>query len=260
MGSQFSRAWLATVRNFLFPIIVLALFGAGNAPSAHGGEKKPSPCNDDAMIVFDASGSMSGNQVLGIPNSRARIDEVRSALAQVLPSATKYRRVGLVTYGPGPYNQCNVKLEFKPTPNAEDLIMNAVNGLVPAGKTPLTQGVEQAAEALNFRSKPGVVVVVTDGEETCGRSPCELAKKLHLTADQLTVHVIGFRYDGFSWTGEGNSVMNLMCLAEENNGLYIKANSEDELVEALEKTLDCPMVSLAPLGAGTLGSRPEGRP
>jgi Ca-activated chloride channel family protein len=56
------------------------------------------------MIVFDASGSMSGNQTLGIPNSQARIDEVRAALAQVLSGVTKFRRVGLVTYGPGPYN------------------------------------------------------------------------------------------------------------------------------------------------------------
>ena len=57
------------------------------------------------MIVFDASGSMSGNQVLGIPNSKARIDEVRAALAQVLPTAAAHRRIGLITYGPGPYNQ-----------------------------------------------------------------------------------------------------------------------------------------------------------
>jgi Ca-activated chloride channel family protein len=87
-------------------------------------------------------------------------------------------------------------------------------------------------------------VVVTDGEETCGGSPCTLAKQLQLLGDQLTVHVIAFRYDGFSWTG-GNSVMDLMCLADENHGLYARANSEDELVEALEKTLDCPMVSQA---------------
>jgi Ca-activated chloride channel homolog len=236
-----------TAPNFRFVFIALIMAAACNVPASRGEETKPTPCNEDAMIVFDASGSMSGNQVLGIPNSRARIDEVRAALAQVLPSATKFRRVGLVTYGPGLYNQCNVKLEFKPIPDATGPIMSAVNNLVPAGKTPLTEGVERAAEALNFRSKPGVVVVVTDGEETCGRSPCALAKQLHLTADRLTVHVIGFRYDGFSWTGGGNSVMELMCLADENNGLYIKANSEDELVEALEKTLDCPMVSMAPL-------------
>jgi Ca-activated chloride channel family protein len=122
--------------------------------------------------------------------------------------------------------------------------MRAVDRLVPSGKTPLTAAVEQAAEVLNYRAKPGVIVLVTDGEETCGRSPCDLAKQLRLTADQLTVHVIAFRYDGFSWTG-GNAVVDLMCLANENKGVYAKANSEEELVEALSKTLDCPMISEA---------------
>ncbi len=209
-------------------------------------EKKPAPCTEDAMIVFDASGSMSGNQTLGIPNSKPRIDEVKWALSQVLPSATKFRRVGLITYGPGEYNQCNVKLELKPTLDAGEEIMSVVDGLIPAGKTPLTSAVEQAAEVLNYRNKPGVIVAITDGEETCGRSPCDLGKQLAATAQQLTVHVIAFRYEGFSWTG-GNSILDLMCLAESNHGLYIKANSEAELVEALEKTLDCPMVSQAPL-------------
>jgi Ca-activated chloride channel family protein len=209
-------------------------------------DKKLAPCTEDAMIVFDASGSMSGNQTLGIPNSKPRIDEVKWALSQVLPSATKFRRVGLITYGPGAYNQCNVKLELKPTLDAGEEIMNAVEGLVPAGKTPLTSAVEEAAEVLNYRRKPGVIVAITDGEETCGRSPCDLAKQLSASAAQLTVHVIAFRYEGFSWTG-GNSILDLMCLAESNRGLYIKANSEAELVEALEKTLDCPMISQAPI-------------
>jgi Ca-activated chloride channel homolog len=241
-----ARSQLAMNHSFRFVIIVLVGLMTGTISSSNAEEKKPAPCTEDAMIVFDASGSMSGNQVLGIPNSRARIDEVRAALAQVLPTATAHRRIGLITYGPGPYNQCNVKLDFKPTPDAAKLIMSTVNALVPAGKTPLTSAVEQAAEVLNYRSKPGVIVVVTDGEETCGRSPCDLAKQLHLTSDQLTVHVIAFRYEGYSWTG-GNSVVDLMCLANENNGLYTKANSEEDLVEALEKTLDCPMISQAPL-------------
>ena len=184
-------------------IAMVALVGqmsiarAEEAPAEDG---QKAPCTDDAMIVFDASGSMSGNQTLGIPNSKPRIDEVRWALAQVLPSATRFRRVGLVSYGPGPYNQCNVSLDMKPTSNAAKKIMRAVNRIVPAGKTPLTSGVEQAAEALDYRNKPGVIVVVTDGEETCGRSPCDLAKRLHDNAAQLTVHVIGFRYESFEVT------------------------------------------------------------
>ena len=97
---------------------------------------------------------------------------------------------------------------------------------------------------LNYRSKPGVIVAVTDGEETCGRSPCALAKQLRLLSDQLTIHVIAFRYSGFSWTGS-DSVFELKCLADENRGIFSRANSEDELVDALEKTLDCPMISQA---------------
>jgi Ca-activated chloride channel family protein len=242
MGVELAGNRPARDRRFHLAIIALVGLAASISVAFGADEKKPAPCTEDAMIVFDASGSMSGNQTLGIPNSRARIDEVRAALAQVLPTATKHRKVGLITYGPGPYNQCNVKLDLKPTPDAANIIMSTVNALVPAGKTPLTSAVEQAAEVLNYRSKPGVIVVVTDGEETCGRSPCELAKQLHLLGDQLTVHVIAFRYEGFSWTG-GSSVMDLMCLADENHGLYSRANSEEDLVEALEKTLDCPMIS-----------------
>jgi Ca-activated chloride channel family protein len=231
---------LAAVR--LVP--VLAALASVLGSTLHAEDKKPSQCSEDAMIVFDASGSMSGNKTLGDPNSMARIDEARFALAQVLPNASKFRRIGLVTYGPGPFNQCNVKLNLKPTANAALAVMGAVNALVPAGKTPLTQGIEEAAEALDFRTKPGVIVVLTDGEETCGRSPCDLAKKLHAEAYKLTVHVIAFRYEGFSWTGTGNA-MELPCVTQETSGLYIKANDESELVEALEKTLDCPMVSQA---------------
>jgi Ca-activated chloride channel family protein len=246
MSLQLSGKSLAVIRQAVGGILILTLLGAVGRAELRAEDKKPTPCTEDAMIVFDASGSMSGNQTLGIPNSEARIDQVRSALAEVLPSATKFRKVGLVTFGPGPYNQCNVKLELKPMPDAAEPIMNAVNALVPAGKTPLTSAVEQAANVLDYRKKPGVIVVVTDGEETCGRLLCELAKTLHTTAAQLTVHVIAFRYEAFSWTGEG-AALDLQCLAETNNGLYTKVNTDEDLVQALEKTLDCPMVSQADL-------------
>jgi Ca-activated chloride channel homolog len=241
MAMGFAGGRIALRGSFVFGIMVLA-FVWGSKPAATEEDRKPEPCTEDAMIVFDASGSMSGNQTLGIPNSRPRIDEVRAALGRVLPTASKHRRVGLITYGPGPYNQCNVKLDFKPMADAFKPIMRAVNGLVPAGKTPLTSAVQQAAEVLNYRSKPGVIVLVTDGEETCGGAPCELAKQLRLLADQLTIHVIAFRYEHFSWTGS-NTGVDLMCLANENRGIYARANSEEDLVEAFEKTLDCPMIS-----------------
>jgi hypothetical protein len=41
------------------------------------------------------------------------------------------------------------------------------------------------------------------------------------------------------------SVNEANCLAEQNNGLYISAKTEADLIAALKKTLDCPMLSEA---------------
>jgi Ca-activated chloride channel homolog len=99
------------------------------AGPARAADSTPAPCSEDAMIVFDASGSMAGNVSQGIATIKPRIDEARHALATVLPRVTRLRRVGLVTYGPGAYNQCNVQLKFEPTPNAAERIMREVDAL-----------------------------------------------------------------------------------------------------------------------------------
>jgi Ca-activated chloride channel homolog len=210
--------------------------------SGKAAEIIPPPCNEDAMIVFDASGSMAGNVDQGIATIRPRIDEARHALSSVLPLITRYRRVGLITYGPGAYNQCNVELNLGPTVGAAERIMREVNALIPGGRTPLTSAVDKAAVALDYRTKPGVIVVLTDGEETCGRSPCELGKQLHASATQLTVHVISYRTQNYSWVGEG-SILDSKCLAEQNGGLYITAHTQEEIADAFERTLGCPMIS-----------------
>jgi Ca-activated chloride channel family protein len=199
-------------------------------------------CNEDAMIVFDASGSMSGNEKLGIATTVTRIDEVRSALGRVLPEAARVRRVGLITYGPGHYQQCNVRLNLEPMPDAAGAIMEEVNRLTPAGKTPLTAAVEQAADVLDVPQRPGVVVVLTDGEETCGRSACSLGKQFRESAPKLIVHVIAFRTGNFAWTGE-QSILEAKCLAEQTNGLYLSVETQDELVGAFKTTLTCPAIS-----------------
>ena len=180
-----------------------------------------------------------GSETAGVVS---RIDKVRATLAEILPSVTRYRRVGLITYGPGVWNQCNVHLDLVPEPNAAERIVAAIGALTPAGKTPLTAAVKQAADVLDYRAKPGLIVVVTDGEETCGGSPCSLGKDLSAEAAQLTIHIIGLRVKGYTWTGE-QSVVETKCLAESNRGLYLTVETQDELMQALEKTLGCPMVT-----------------
>jgi Ca-activated chloride channel homolog len=222
--------------------IALLVLLAGTAAAAAADDVKP--CTEDAMIVFDASGSMAGSLAEGIGAKIRRIDEVRKALAQALPRVTHFRRIGLITYGPGSYRQCNVELDLRPIPDAAKPIMEKVSGLNPSGKTPLAAAVEQAAEVLDYKAKPGVVVLLTDGEETCDGAPCALGKMLDAQGVQLTVHVIGFRMTSF-WTG-AQSALDVQCLAEATGGLYIAAQNQEELVDAFEKTLGCPMMSALP--------------
>ncbi len=44
----------------------------------------------------------------------------------------------------------------------------------PKGKTPLTDGDRQVANALLFTEEKSTVILVTDGLETCDADPCAL--------------------------------------------------------------------------------------
>lgn len=219
-------------------ILIVAALGAAVALSGAASAGDEVRCLDDAMLVFDASGSMAGTDMNSVT---PHIAKVRDALAAVLPSVTARRELGLMIYGPGPYNKCdNIDLRLKPGPNSADTIMAEVNSVAPAGRTPLTLAVKDAAEVLKFRDKPAVVVLLTDGEDTCGGDPCRLARQLRAEASHLVIHVIGFKVTGETWL---QSTGGSACMAEETGGLSLTARTKDELIEALQKTLTCPLFS-----------------
>ena len=43
-------------------------------------------------------------------------------------------------------------------------IMEALGNVQPYGQTPLTAAVQRGAEALHFRERPAVIVLLTDGD------------------------------------------------------------------------------------------------
>ena len=213
----------------------------GSSAVAESDNRSSPKCYEDAMLVFDASGSMSGVDAYtaGIVPA-TRIDDARAALAQSLPRVTPYRRLGLMTYGPG--GHCNVALNMRPAFDAGPKIMAELMGIDPDGLTPLTIAVAQAANVLDYRNKPGIVVLLTDGWETCGGQPCALAETLKSTGKAITVHVIGYRMqDLISQREQG--VTDMKCLAATTGGRFIGAGSIDELVAALNKTLGCPLIA-----------------
>ncbi len=196
-------------------------------------------CLEDAMIVFDGSGSMAEMGFNNIPEPRIFV--ARRAIVQAVPRIAEMRRLGLVIYGPGGADECaGLDLRFKPVLNASERIIRDVEQLQPAGDTALTEAVSLAAQVL---PEKGVIVLITDGKETCGGAPCQLAADLAATTD-LTVHVIGFkvRGDRFSWAHESDyqqSISVAHCLADRTGGQYVNTETVTELVDALNRTLGC---------------------
>ena len=217
----------------------MALLGA-TGPAAALDSPKPT-CLDDAMLVFDASGSMAATDFAD--GATSRLDRVRVALFKVLPAAAQARRLGLIVYGPGRnYDTCkNVDLKLAPTANAGELIMEEVEKLRAQGRTPLTTSVRQAAELLQGNQRPAVIVAITDGQDTCGGDACQLARELKSQNPAVTVHVIGYRLKPM--TGPAPSFIE-RCLADETGGIYATAETTEQLADALSETLVCPAVTL----------------
>ena len=228
------------LKSGLLAAVALA-FGIG-APSARVGD-----CSVDAMLVFDGSASM--DEITFETGPKTRIVEAREAMRRAMPDIAPYRRVGLLIYGPGPKGACkNLDLRFGPTTDAAGPVIEAIEALRPDGLTPLTEAVRRAAEALDYRNHAGVVVLVTDGNETCGGRPCEMARALSGGAHDLTIHVIGFRavVDFFTWNNPEqdphNSTTVARCLSDETGGLFVTTETVQELVGALQRTLGCPVL------------------
>nr|WP_317057081.1 VWA domain-containing protein [Roseovarius sp. W115]MDV2930722.1 VWA domain-containing protein [Roseovarius sp. W115] len=92
-------------------------------------------CARDAMLVFDGSASMA-ELGLNLADPK-RIDDARTALHDAMPQIAPVRRIGLLTYGPGPENSCEgINLKFGPVADAAQPILEAIELLDPNGLTP----------------------------------------------------------------------------------------------------------------------------
>ena len=189
-------------------------------------------CKQDAMVVFDASGSMAT-----LRDGRSKIDIAREAAADVIPELAAQRATGLVTYG-GMYGaSCGgVALRLPPMANSGELILGELSSLHPSGSTPLTDAVALATATLSNTGRPGTIVLVTDGRENCGLNACAMGQEIARKHKHIKVHVIGFYL-------HSAAEASVSCLASATRGTYTSVHSLEELKDALRKTLGCPHVS-----------------
>ncbi len=172
----------------------------------------------DTIIVVDASGSMWG-QVDG----EAKIEIARRIFVDLLHDWPAEQRLGVMAYGHRRKGDCtDIEQIMEVGPVDAAIAVERIDALKPKGRTPLTDAVEQAAEALRYKDVPATVILLTDGIETCDRDPCQLAETLERAGVAFTVHVVGFDV-------AVEDQPKIACIAERTGGRFLSADSADQL-------------------------------
>jgi len=180
-------------------------------------------------LVLDASGSMNAK----LPDGVTRIDAAKSAVADLIGKLPADTRLALRAYGhqsPTQARNCQdtaLLVGFDAAARNRSAAIAAARGIHAQGYTPITHVLKLAAEDLGKENTASrVVVLVSDGKETCAGDPCATAKALADADAKLVIHTVGLAVDGAAR-------YQLQCIANVARGIYVGAGSTAELSAAL---------------------------
>ena len=181
------------------------------------------PMMPEATFILDASGSMM--EAAGI---QTKIDAAKAVLAQVVPAVAPEVKIGLAAYGHRRANDCE-DIEVLVPPGTEDraAVMARIAALQPQGMTPISAAVTQVADLLKGRAAETTIVLVSDGQETCGGDPCATVKALKDAGVNFVIHVVGFAVTDADKA-------QLACIADAGGGKYFGAADGAALLAALQ--------------------------
>jgi len=179
------------------------------------------------VLVLDGSGSMWG-QIAG----KAKIEIAKEVMAELIEDIPADFQTGLMVYGHRRKGDCkDIEMVVPVGVHNKAALKAEIRAISPKGKTPLSEAVRQAAQALRYTEERATVILVSDGLETCDVDPCALAAELAMSGVDFTVHVIGF---DISKEDQGR----LRCLADKTGGLFLAADTGGSLRDALFKTVE----------------------
>jgi len=179
------------------------------------------------LLILDASGSMNAK----LPNGETRIAVAQRAIKGVAGFIPAQAQLSLRMYGaqsPARQKNCqdtNLAVPFGPASAAGGPITASVDGAKAQGYTPIAYSLGQAANDFPADAKERVIVLVSDGKETCQGDPLVAAKAL--AAKGITVHTVGFVVDT---AARGQ----LQAIARATGGTYFDAPVGPELPDTLK--------------------------
>ncbi len=209
--------------------------------------QRPAELAPELALVFDASGSMRwslgatndeiqklaqmeamqgmmrqfglGQAIPGIDTSRVtreptRMTAARQAALNMVRRAPSDANIGLVLVEDCPAAR---NAGFFP-PARRGALTGIIQGIEPRRGTPLADGIAQAGRMVDGVKREALMVVISDGAESCGRDPCAEAAALARAKPYLKINVVDI-----TGTGAGN------CVAQAGRGRVFTARNADEV-------------------------------
>ncbi len=196
----------------------------------------------DIIFLVDFSGSM--RKVTG---GQTQIDVARTALLQALEAIPEGSLVGVRTYGhrvaqndkEGSCQDSQLIVPLDPVNTAH--IFNKVRDLTPKGFTPLAYSLSQAKSDFSTeREAERVIILLSDGEETCGGDPVAVLNQFKESGFDVIVHTVGFNVDA-------KTRKQLESIAQAGQGHYYDAQGAAALTAALEEVTKESVQEAAPV-------------
>ncbi|NCC52668.1 MAG: VWA domain-containing protein [Spartobacteria bacterium] len=179
----------------------------------------------EVMFILDGSGSMAQADRSG----ETKMDAAKKVLNQVVPEIPPEVKAGLTVYGHRTPKDCqDVQVIIPPGSDDRGALLTKANAIQPTGMTPISLAVTQTAELLKGRDAETTIILISDGEETCGGDPCAVVRALKAAGVKFVMHVVGLDVNAVAKT-------QLDCMAAEGGGEYFAATDAASLLAALEK-------------------------
>jgi hypothetical protein len=213
---------------------------------------EPDLAGATVAVVLDASGSM-----LQRLDGERRIELAKAAVTdlveEVLPGSAAF---ALRVFGHKEADSCRSDLEIPPGPldraaaSAKVASINAMN----LARTPIAESLRLIAADVGERAGPLVIILVTDGEETCDGHPAAVIRELAANGTDVRVSIVGFAID------ELMLKETFAEWAKLGNGNYFNASDGAELAASLRESVEVPYSVIDDAGktiaSGTVNGRP----
>ncbi len=185
--------------------------------------------NDAVEVVLDASGSMLQRQ-----GSDRRIEIAKRTLAhlvgETIPEGTPF---AMRVFGHKEADACRTDLEIPLGPlnrSAASSTLGSVNAMNLA-KTPIADSLALTDSDLRGVTGERIIVLVTDGEETCEGDPAAVIAGMRARGQDIRFNIVGYAIDDAALQDT------FQRWATLGGGAYFNAADETQLADALANSV-----------------------